>query len=118
MAPETRIVPVAVRGVIAAKPHWLARIKRTASERDKRAAALQLVAMVAHGARPTTARVRFGTPLLIADFAQNIEGLHNTLIARMGQLIADGRAAVPTALAATPEERLDWRPANTGVVIQ
>ena len=118
LAPATQIVPVAVRGVIApaAAVHWLARIRRTRSERDKLAASLQLIAMVARDARPTSVSVRIGAPLALADFAaQGIDGLHRALIARMCELIVEGRTSAPSALADKADRRLDWRTVSEGV---
>ena len=116
LTPKTRIVPMAVRGVICpiATGHWLTRFKRTRAERDKLTAALQLIAMVAHDARPTTVSVRIGAPL----DAQGIESLHRDVIARMCRLITDGdRAPVQSALADKADRRLDWRSISEGVTV-
>lgn len=62
MAPETVILPVLVRNVIWGKTakHPLLKIKKTREEREKLAAALQLLAMVVWGAKPVTVTVQIG----------------------------------------------------------
>ena len=89
MAPETRIVPALVRGVICkrAAHHWLTHLKRTRSERDKMAAALQLIAMVVRDARPTAVNVRFA-PALEAS-AISPEALKGLIVDRMRQMITE-----------------------------
>jgi hypothetical protein len=65
MAPETVILPVLVRNVIWAKTakHPLIKIKKTREEREKLAAALQLLAMVMWDAKPVTVTVQIGKPI-------------------------------------------------------
>jgi 1-acyl-sn-glycerol-3-phosphate acyltransferase len=91
LAPQTRIVPVLVRGVVWEKAahHWLTRTRRTRTERDKLAAALQLLAMVVRGAKPTTVNVRFAAPILGAGELSESGVLHQAVIGRMRQLIAE-----------------------------
>jgi hypothetical protein len=62
MAPETVILPVLVRNVIWDKTanHPLLKIKKTRIEREKLAAALQLLAMVMWDAKPVTVTVQIG----------------------------------------------------------
>jgi hypothetical protein len=62
MAPETVILPVLVRNVIWDKiaKHPLLKIKKTRTEREKLAAALQLLAMVMWNAKPVTVTVQIG----------------------------------------------------------
>jgi hypothetical protein len=62
MAPETVILPVLVRNVIWEKiaKHPLLKIKKTREEREKLAAALQLLAMVMWDAKPVTVTVQIG----------------------------------------------------------
>jgi hypothetical protein len=91
LAPQTKIVPTLVRGVVwkTAAQHWLTRIRRTLPEREKLAAALQLLAMVTRDARPATVNVRFAAPLLLADCAaQEPALLHQAVVGRMRQMIA------------------------------
>lgn len=69
MAPETAVLPVLVRNVVWEKAarHPLLYIKKTASEREKLAAALQLLAHVLWNARPVTVRVQVGKPIYARD---------------------------------------------------
>ena len=62
MAPETVILPVLVRNVIWDKTanYPLLKIKKTREEREKLAAALQLLAMVMWNAKPVTVTVQIG----------------------------------------------------------
>jgi hypothetical protein len=91
MVPDARIVPVLVRGVVCGKSarHWLARRKRNPAERDKLGAALQLLAMVSRGTRPTAVAVRFAAP--IAAGVQEIETLHGEIARRMRHMIVEAR---------------------------
>jgi len=89
-APETRIVPVLVSGVIWVKTarHWLTRFKRTREEREKLAAALQLLAMIVRDARPTTVHVRFGKPIAVEELGSTDSNrIHEKLMERMRGLI-------------------------------
>ncbi|MBI5951634.1 MAG: glycerol acyltransferase [Chloroflexi bacterium] len=65
MAPETVILPMLVRNVIWAKTtnHPLLKIKKTRTEREKLAAALQLLAMVVWNAKPVAVTVQIGKPI-------------------------------------------------------
>jgi hypothetical protein len=62
MSPETVILPVLVRSVIWDKTanHPLLKIKKTRAEREKLAAALQLLAIVMWDAKPVTVTVQIG----------------------------------------------------------
>jgi len=87
---ETQIVPVLVSGVIWEKAarHWLTRFKRTRTEREKLAAALQLLAMIARDVRPTTVEVRFAKPITLAEVGSTESGaIHQVVIERMRELI-------------------------------
>ena len=88
LAKDTQIVPVLVSSVIWQKTarHWLTRLKRTRVEREKLAAAFQLLAMIARDARPTTVHVRFAEPTSLAE-AGSIEAIHPVVIERMRGLI-------------------------------
>ena len=89
-APETKIVPVLVSGVIWQKTaqHWLTRLKRTRMEREKLAAALQLLAMVTRNARPTTVHVRFAKPLTLDEVgSKESQAIHQAVLERMRELI-------------------------------
>ena len=88
--PETKIVPVLVGGVIWEKSlrHWLARLKRTRVERERLAAALQLLAMITGNARPTTVHVRFGKPITLDEMdSPEMDCIHEKLMERMQCLI-------------------------------
>jgi len=89
-APDTQIVPVLVSGVIWEKTarHWLTRIKRTRLEREKLAAALQLLAMVTQDVRPTTVYVRFAKPITLDEIGStDSQAIHQVVLARMRELI-------------------------------
>ena len=93
LAKDTQIVPVLVSSVIWQKTahHWLTRLKRTRYEREKLAAALQLLAMVTRNARPTTVHVRFAKPITLAEVG-SVEALHPVVIERMRGLIQNPSA--------------------------
>ena len=89
-APQTKIVPVLVSGVIWEKTahHWLTRIKHTREEREKLAAALQLLAMVTRNARQTTTRVKFAKPITLDEVGStDSQAIHAKVIERMQGLI-------------------------------
>ena len=89
-APQTKIVPVLVSGVIWEKTarHWLTRLKRTRVEREKLAAALQLLAMITRNARPTTVHVRFAKPITLDEVGSTeSQAIHQVVIERMRGLI-------------------------------
>ena len=89
-AKDTQIVPVLVSSVIWQKTahHWLTRLKRTRSEREKFAAALQLLAMVTRAARPTTVHVRFAKPITLGEVGSSeAQAVHQVVLERMRGLI-------------------------------
>lgn len=89
-APETKIIPIVVSGVVWEKSmrHWLARIKRTREDREKLAAALQLLAMITCNARPTTVHVRFGKPITVEEIDSiDTDCIHEKLMQRMRCLL-------------------------------
>ncbi len=91
LAPGLQIVPVLVSGVIWEKTahHWLTRFKRNREEQEKLAAALQLLAMVARDARPTTVKIRFAKPINQNEIELlDPHCLHEKLMERMRCLIA------------------------------
>ena len=65
MAPETVVLPVLVRHVIWEKTakHPLLKLRKTRDEKEKLAAALQLLAMVMWNNRPVTVTVQIGRPI-------------------------------------------------------
>jgi hypothetical protein len=89
-APQTKIVPVLVSGVIWERTahHWLTRLKQTRDDREKLAAALQLLAMIVRDARPTTVHVRFAKPITVEEVASlEADCIHEKLMERMRGLI-------------------------------
>ena len=95
-APETAVVPVLVSGVIWEKTahHWLTRLKRTRPEREKLAAALQLLVMILRELKPTTIHVRFAKAILRAEIEPSgPANIHQVVISRMRELINTESAA-------------------------
>lgn len=92
LARDLRIVPVLVSGVIWERTarHWLARLKRTRLEREKLAAALQLLAIILRDARPTTVHVQFAKPITLDEVGStDSDTIHAKVIERMRGLIHD-----------------------------
>lgn len=90
-APDTKIVPVLVSGVVWDKSvrHLLTRIKRTRQERDKLAAALQMLPMMAFNARPTTVHVQFARPITLEEVGSTDKhAIHEKVIERMRGLLS------------------------------
>ena len=89
-APQTQIVPVLISGVIWERTahYWLTRIKRTRDDRERLAAALQLLVMVTRDARPTTVHVRFAKPIT-ADEVSPLDSdcIHEKIMERMQCLL-------------------------------
>ena len=90
LAPETAVLPVVVRGVIwrrtALNP--LTRLKKDRFEREKMAAALQLLAHVIFQLRPLEVVVQIGKPITgeqLGTMDKNV--IHNAVIAEMRQLL-------------------------------
>jgi hypothetical protein len=89
-APETKIVPVMVSGVIWERTahHWLTRFKTAREDQERLAAALQLLAMIVRDARPTTVHVRFAEPITLAEVGSTDSNcIHQKLMERMRGLI-------------------------------
>lgn len=90
MAPEAAIVPVLVRGVVWEKAayHWLTKIKKTEREREKLAAALQLLAYTALRIKPVSARVQIGKPIYAKDLGTTqTQAIHGAVLAEITRLI-------------------------------
>lgn len=90
MAPETAILPVLARGVIWGKTakHFLIRVKKTKEEREKLAAALQLLAHVVWDKKPLDVTVQIGKPITIAGLGSKDTGvIHQAVLAEMRRLI-------------------------------
>jgi 1-acyl-sn-glycerol-3-phosphate acyltransferase len=89
-ARDTKIVPVLVRGVIWKKTahHWIPRLKRTRMEREKLAAALQLLMLITRNARPNIVHVRFARPIALNEVrSTEAQVIHQLVIDRMKELI-------------------------------
>ncbi|GAB4431099.1 MAG: hypothetical protein Kow002_19410 [Anaerolineales bacterium] len=90
MAPETAILPVLVRGVIWEKTanHLLTRLKRTKEEREKLAAALQLLAHVVLEKNPLDVTVQIGRPITVAALGSKAtDVIHRAVLGEMKRLI-------------------------------
>jgi len=88
MASETVLLPVLVQNVIWEKTakHPLLKIKKTQAEREKLAAALQLLAMVMWNAKPVT--VQIGNPIdPKKPGTTDAQILHQAVLAEMKSLI-------------------------------
>jgi len=89
-ANDVKIVPVLVSGVIWEKAarHWLTRFKRTRVEREKLAAALQLLTIILCDAKPTTVHVQFAKPITLEEIGStDSQAIHKVVIERMRGLI-------------------------------
>lgn len=90
MAPNAAILPVLVRSVVAQKyaGHWLLKIKKTKEEKEKLAAALQLLGMVILHEKPVTVTVQIGNPIYLNDLGTNDGNvIHQAVLAEMKHLI-------------------------------
>jgi hypothetical protein len=90
MAPETVILPVLVRGVIWKKTarHPLTYLKRTREEREKLAAAFQLLAHVVFDRKPLDVTVQIGKPITLAELgSKDTLVIHQAVLAEMKRLI-------------------------------
>jgi 1-acyl-sn-glycerol-3-phosphate acyltransferase len=88
--PQTKIVPVMVSGVIWERTahHWLTRFKRVREDRERLAAALQLLAMIMRDVRPTTVHVRFAKPITVEEVGStDTQAIHKVILERMRGLI-------------------------------
>jgi len=87
---DTKIVPVLVSGVVWEKTarHWLTRLKRTRLEREKLAAALQLLALITRDARANIVHVRFAKPITMEEIGSTeAHAIHQVVIHRMKDLL-------------------------------
>lgn len=90
LAPEAALLPVLVRGVVWKKAayHWLTKIKKTDDERNRLAAALQLLAYVSLNVKPVTARVQIGRPIYARELGSTeTQVIHQALLSEMKSLI-------------------------------
>ena len=90
LAPETAVLPVLVRGVVWEKAarHPLLKIKKTKDEREKLAAALQLLVHVMWNVRPVTVRVQIGRAIYARDLGTTETlVIHEAVLCEMERLI-------------------------------
>jgi hypothetical protein len=90
LAPEAAILPILVRGVVwpTAAQNWLTRLKKTARDREKVAAALQLLAQIVLKVRPVRVTVQIGRPIYPHDLdVLKSDGIHKAVLAEMSGMI-------------------------------
>ena len=90
MAPETAILPVLVRGVIWKKTakHFLLGIKKTRDEKEKLAAAFQLLAHIVFKKKDVHVTVQIGHPIYAKDLGTTDPAvIHRAVTAEMKRLI-------------------------------
>lgn len=90
MAPETAVLPVFVRGVIRKKTahHPLTYLKRVRAERERLAAALQLLAHVVLKQKDVHVRVQIGNPIYTRDLGTTeTKVIHQAVLKEIRQLI-------------------------------
>jgi 1-acyl-sn-glycerol-3-phosphate acyltransferase len=90
LAPEARIVPVAVRSVLWEQiaHHPLLRLKRKRDERELLAVAVQLLFHVMFNARPVIAKVQIGKPISVKELGTaEAHTVHQAVLAEMKRLL-------------------------------
>jgi hypothetical protein len=90
MATEAAVLPVLVRGVVQKKTayHPITYLKRARQEREKLAAALQLLAHVALKKKDVHVRVQIGNPIYARELGTTeTRVIHQAVLAEMKQLI-------------------------------
>ena len=90
MAPETAILPILVRNVIWEKAanFPLLKIKKTKEEREKLAAAFQLLAMILWNIKPVSVTVQIGKPITVKELGTtDTQIIHQAVLAEMKSLI-------------------------------
>lgn len=90
MAPQTPIVPILVRGVVWERfaHHGLLSIKKTREEKEKLAAALQLLAHVGFGQTDVHVQVQVGRPIKARELGSTATTvIHQAVLAEMRRLI-------------------------------
>lgn len=102
MAPETTILPILVRGVIWNKTarHFLLGFKKAREEKEKLAAAFQLLAHVAFMKKDVHVRIQIGHPIYAKDLGTtDPKVIHQAVTAEMKRLIenppqGEGRSVI------------------------
>jgi len=92
LAPRTSVLPVLVHGVIWERVarHPLTRIKKSSYEKEKLAAALQLLAHVALSLRPVRVHVQLGRPVTAHELGtSDAAALHAAVLDEMRRLITN-----------------------------
>ena len=90
MAPETAVLPILVRSVVwdKAARHFLLGIKKTKEEREKLAAAFQLLGHVAFMKNNVHVRVQIGKPIYAKELGTTETAvIHQAVLAEMKRLI-------------------------------
>jgi putative hemolysin len=90
IAPETAVLPMLVRSVIWNKVAKLPllKIKKTRADREKLAAALQLLTMVMWNAKPVSVTVQIGKPITVKELGTtDTQVIHQAVINEMKHLI-------------------------------
>ncbi|MCX6057945.1 MAG: hypothetical protein NTW69_07340 [Chloroflexi bacterium] len=90
MAPEAAILPMLVRNVIwdKAANSPLLKIKKTKVEREKLAAAFQLLAMIVWNVKPVSVTVQIGKPITVKELGTtDAKVIHQAVLAEMTRLI-------------------------------
>ena len=90
MAPETPVLPMLVRGVICKKTasHPLTYLKKAREERERLAAALQLLGHVMLKQKDVHVRVQIGHPIYARDLGTTqTKVIHQAVLAEMKQMI-------------------------------
>jgi hypothetical protein len=90
MAPDAAILPILVRGVVWDRTayHPITYIKRAHEEREKIAAALQLLAHMLWRIKSVRIRVQIGRPIYAKDLrTTETKVIHNAVLAEMKRLI-------------------------------
>lgn len=90
MAPETAILPVFVRGVMLKKAarHWLLKIKKAREEKEKLAAALQLLAHLAFQQKDVRVKVQIGQPITAGQLGTtDPQVIHQAVLTEVKRLI-------------------------------
>jgi len=90
LAPETAVLPILVRGVVWNKPakHFLLGIKKTRAERERLAAAFQILAHAGFKKNNVHVRVQIGKPIFAKDLGSTETAIiHQAVLAEMKRLI-------------------------------
>src|SRR5258706_10407 len=89
-APETKIVPVLVRGVLwdKAVKYPLLKLKREREARERLGAAVQLFSHVGFQTRPVIVRIQFAKPVTVAEVGStDVTAIHAAVLGRMRALV-------------------------------